>query len=641
LQVPIMKSAVEGLLRPVFTLGAVYLVLSTVLRVVLWWQFGRDAEVGAVTLPWILVSGSVNDAVQLLYLLLPYTLYLTLLPPRWHASVPGRVVLMIGFAVASFALLYLMAVEYYFFEEFDARFNLVAFDYLAYPTEVIGDIRDAYPVTTYVIVCGVTALAITYAVRSRIKVSAGSGLPFRSRGAVLAAHVAAVVLAAGLYSTRTLAFADNRVANEIAINGVSSFFEAARTSEIDYHTYYATIDSGDAFKTTVDALDQGQGTYTRLDEGRLTRRHPGRPDGLGRLNVVVVVEESLGAEFSGRYGASESATPEIDALAERSLLFTNAYASGTRTVRGLEALTASFPPIPSVSILRRPGNESIANWGSVMRGHGYSPSFLYGGYGYFDNMNYFYSNNGFRVIDRNEIPDPVFENIWGVSDEDLFRKTLEHLDAEHATGQPFFTMIMTTSNHKPFTFREGVPGVPASGGGRRAGVRYADFALARFLEDAAQHPWFEDTLFVIVADHGARVYGRAEIPLETYRIPLLMYAPAHIEPHAVDTLTGQIDVAPTVLGLLGLPYEAPFFGQDVLALPPDSSRIAFFSHNHDVAVLRDGRLAVLGLHGKHTTVGWDPDNRSYQKLAEDPALERLGISIFQTAYEQFRAHTYE
>jgi phosphoglycerol transferase MdoB-like AlkP superfamily enzyme len=310
-------------------------------------------------------------------------------------------------------------------------------------------------------------------------------------------------------------------------------------------------------------------------------------------------------------------------------------------VRGLEALTTSFPPIPSVSILRRPGNENIANWGRVMDGLGYRSSFLYGGYGYFDNMNYFYGHNGFSVHDRREIEAPRFENIWGVSDEDLFDLTLAHLDAEHATGEPFFAIVMSTSNHKPFTFREGVPGVPASGGGRAAGVRYADFALGQFIENARAHPWFDDTVFVLVADHGARVYGRAEIPLETYRIPLLVYAPKHIEPATVETLTGQIDVAPTVLGLLGLPYEAPFFGQDVLALAPDAERVALFSHNHDVAVLEDRRLAILGLHGKTSTVAWDPAEASYTPLPEDPALEQLGIAIFQTAYEQFRAHTFE
>ena len=636
-----MTRVVGGLLRPVAALGTVYLVLSLGLRVVLWWRFGREAEVTLGQLPGILLAGSINDLVQLAYLLLPFTLYLTLLPQRWHASKAGRCVLMLGFGVASFALLYLVTVEYFFFEEFDARFNLVAFDYLAYPTEVFGEIRDAYPVTTFVLIAAPIAASLTYALRQRIVTPAAIRLPLRPRGVVLAAHVLAVLTVAGLYSTRSLAYADNRVANEIAINGISSFFEAVCTHEIDYYAYYATIDPAAAFDRVVASLRAGSGEFTRLDERRLTRHHAGRPDGLRRLNVVAIVEESFGAEFSGTYGAAESLTPAFDALASRGLLFTTAYASGTRTVRGLEALTTSFPPIPSVSILRRPGNEGIANWGRVMNDLGYRSSFLYGGYGYFDNMSYFYSHNGFAVHDRREIENPRFENIWGVSDEDLFDLTLAHLDAEFATGRPFFAMVMTTSNHKPFTFREGVHGIPAAGGGRTAGVRYADFALGQFVANAESHPWFTDTVFVIVADHGARVYGRADIPLETYRIPLLVYAPAHIAPASVDTLIGQIDVAPTVLGLLGLPYDAPFFGQDVLTLPPDAQRVAYFSHNHDIAVLRGERLAVLGLHGTRRTVSWDPQHQSYSPTADDPELEQLGIAVFETAYEQFHAHTYE
>lgn len=165
--------------------------------------------------------------------------------------------------------------------------------------------------------------------------------------------------------------------------------------------------------------------------------------------------ESFGAEFSRLYGSPRDLTPNFDAFAQRGLWFSNAYASGTRTVRGLEALAASFPPIPTVSILRRPGNDGIATWGRVMRELGYETSFLYGGYGYFDDMNAFYAGNGFQVLDRNDIEQVRFENIWGVSDEDLFDLALRHASEQHAGGKPFFSIVMTTSNHKPYTFRPG------------------------------------------------------------------------------------------------------------------------------------------------------------------------------------------
>jgi phosphoglycerol transferase MdoB-like AlkP superfamily enzyme len=255
-------------------------------------------------------------------------------------------------------------------------------------------------------------------------------------------------------------------------------------------------------------------------------------------------------------------------------------------------------------------------------------------------MNYFFENNGFSVLDRNDMERVRFENIWGVSDEDLFDRALAYYDERHSTGKPFFSLVMTTSNHKPFTFRDGVPGVPASGGGRAAGVRYADFALGYFLEEARKHDWFSNTLFVVVADHGARVYGKAEIPLRQYEIPMMFYAPAHLAPGMIETLTTQIDIAPTVLGLLGLEYEAPFFGTNVLACAP-CEQVALFSHNHDVAAFRDGKLAVLGLGKRQQVLAYDRTLDSYRPVAPDPQLLDLTIAIYQTAYEQFQAHTYE
>lgn len=627
--------------RPLFTAAALYLALSLLLRLVLWWKFGRAANVEVAALSWILSAGIINDIVVLVYLLLPFTVYLASLPARWHSSQAGRLLLLTGFALTCVGGLYLMTIEYYFFEEFDARLNLVAVDYLMYPTEVIGNIRDAYPVTAVLIITVTLALCFTFVLGRRLTVPADTGaLPWRALGAVIAGHALLAGLLAAAISTRGIVFSGNRVANELALNGISSLFEAARTSEIDYYAYYRSGDPQQAFGRLVAELRKGGGEFTRVPEGRLTRRFPARPDGLGKLNVVVVVGESFGAVYSGSYGAAKTYTPEFDRLARQGMLFHNAYASGTRTVRGLEAITASFPPIPSVSILRRPGNENIATWGSVMRGHGYRTSFLYGGYGYFDNMNYFYAHNGFEVIDRTQMANPVFQNVWGVSDEDLFRSTVTHLDAQYATGQPFFAIVMTTSNHKPYTFREGVPGVPVKGGGRKGGIRYADFALGEFVRAARSRPWFANTLFLIVADHGARIYGKTEIPLKSYRIPLLFYSPAHIAPEVVETLTGQIDIAPTVLGILGLPYEAPFFGQDVLSSLP-GPRIALFSHNHDVAVLRDGKLVVLGLHKTVHTFLYDTTTDRYTPTADDQDLTEVALTYFQTAYEQFRTHRFE
>ena len=625
---------------PVYVLSAFYLTLGSVLRVVLWWAYGREGGVQLAALPGILCAGVVNDAVQSLYFFAPFALYIFLLPDVLYRSRVNRWVLTVGSLVTIFALIYLAFVEFYFFQEYDARFNIVAFDYLMYPTEVVGDIWDTYPVVTIALVSTLLTIATFSLIHEHLRMGLAYSAHMGKRLVPFLAHALLLAAAVLWWRTDTLSFSQNRIANELAQNGHSSFFQAAETNEIDYDKYYKTGDRAANVARLVKFLEAGGGRFVRLADGRLDREFDPNPAGLGRLNVIVVSSESFGAEFSRLYGSTADLTPNFDTFAQRGLWFRNTYASGTRTVRGLEAISASFPPIPSVSILRRPGNENIATWGKVMREHGYRTSFLYGGYGYFDNMNYYFGSNGFDVIDRSSINKPRFENIWGVADEDLFDRALQHFDEVSRDKQPFFSIIMTTSNHKPFTFRPGVPGVPQRGGGRTAGVRYADFALGYFLRAAEQHAWFKDTIFVVVADHGARVYGAADIPLKTYEIPLMVYAPQHLAPRRVDTLMGQIDIAPTVLGLLGFGYQAPFFGQDVLR-HPDAPRIALFSHNHDIAILQGDRMVVFGLHKSERTLNYDRAANQYTPAPPDRELADLGIAYYQTAFELFRAHRYE
>lgn len=621
----------------------VYLVLGFASRLILWAKFGFDADVSALSLPFLMFAGLVNDFAESLYLFAPFALYILLLPDRWFRKRWNRAAIYTGTLVCSVGLLYLAATEYFFFEEFDARFNLVAFDYLAFPGEVFTDIWEAYPVVQVLLAAITLGAIITYALRPWLEVGHVETVRFRERLVLFLPYSALLLLAIAYYPTDALSLSANRVENELLQNGHSSFFLAARTSDIDYESHYLSRPPATNHALLHDQL-AGEGVqFTQLAAGRLSRSHAARTDGLGRLNVVVVSSESFGAEFSKLHGSAKDWTPNFDAYAEQGLWFANTYASGTRTVRGLEAITASFPPIPTVSILRRPGSTGIATWGSVMQGLGYHTSFLYGGYGYFDNMNAFYEGNGFEVIDRSDIQNVRFENIWGVSDEDLFDRAIQHFGQEFAAGQPFFSIVMTTSNHKPFTFRPGLEseGIKAEGGGRQAGVRYADYALGYFLREAAKQPWFDNTLFVVVADHGARVYGKAAIPLETYEIPLMFYAPKHLAPRQVDTLMTQIDIAPTVLGLLGLPYEAPFFGIDVLNRPAGQPRIALFSHNHDVAILRDDDLVVMSLGKTSQAYRYDRAQGTFTAKSDDTNLLPLGIAYFQTAAELFKTHDYK
>ncbi|MBU1139620.1 MAG: sulfatase-like hydrolase/transferase [Proteobacteria bacterium] len=639
-----------GRFIPLYWLGLFYLLVSFLLRLVLFVAFGPPATVPLWHLPPVLGLGLINDMIQLLYLLTPLSLYLLLTPQRIYNSFPGRLIVRMAMWLVIFGMLYLTAVQFFFFQEYDARFNLVAVDYLIYPHEVFVNIWQSYPVGRVLIVMATLSSLIMLFLWKVIENSMAEKTLFTQRLRIVAVHVALLGIAVIGFRTHSLDFSDNRVTNELSANGLSSLFQAFHTNNLDYNYYYITGDQQSAIERLTKQLGAGGGSFKKQGEDWLTRSFAGRANGLGELNVVVIVEESLGCEHVDSCGKGldidsalaengGSRTPFLDNLARQGLFFNRAYATGTRTVRGLEAISASFPPIPSESIIKRPGNDNIATWGQVMRKNGYHTSFLYGGYGQFDNMNSFFAENAFAISDRLDIEEPEFTNIWGVSDQDLFRHALGYFDNLSGSGKPFFSIIMTTSNHSPYTFPSGIEGIPAKDGGRTAGVRYADYALGEFFEKAAAHSWYANTLFVVVADHGARVYGKEQIPMSSYEIPLLIMAPGHIQPRQINTPVSQIDIAPTVLGLLGLSYEAPFFGQDVLA-HNDASRILLLNHNHDVALYRDEQLVVLGLRNSVKTYNYLLGSSKFNDIANNRDLTELAVSYYQNAFNLFREHMY-
>lgn len=593
--------------------------------------------------------GVLNDLVTLCALLAPLSLYLFILPKKIHQSFVGKVLLAGIIWVEFFAILYLSVAQYYFFKEFNSRFNLVAVDYLIYPHEVFGNIVASYHVVSFLIIVAVYASVALSLYWNLLKKTSVPQESLAKRGGRLTVHAVLTVLCLSIFSTHSLDFAQNRIVNEITADGISSFFEALHTNHLDYNALYRT---GDA-QILSGLLKKELATDTSRSQPSgpgLNRVSTGASQGLGKLNVVVIVEESFGCEQVDACGqgldidaavaaSSGRLTPELDELARQGLFFTKAYATGTRTVRGLEAITASFPPIPSESIVKRPGNDHMATWGKVMQENGYHTSFLYGGYSQFDNMKSFYAGNGYAVSDRLDIEHPRFTNIWGVSDQDLFDHARTYFDQRTASGTPFFSIIMTTSNHSPYTFPAGIDGVRPHGGSRVDGIRYADHALGEFFKKSKDAPWYDNTLFVVVADHGARVYGSERIPLQSYEIPLLIMAPGRVQPQQVSGPISQMDIAPTVLGLLGLPYEAPFFGQNAFAAN-EQSRVLLFNHNHDVALYQDGTLAVLGLNNSLHTYRCRLGTDRLEEIANDNRLADLAAAYYQTAFNLFARHAY-
>ncbi|MBA4264146.1 MAG: sulfatase [Comamonadaceae bacterium] len=281
-------------------------------------------------------------------------------------------------------------------------------------------------------------------------------------------------------------------------------------------------------------------------------------------NLVIVLEESLGAEFVGALGGLPL-TPNLDRLAQEGLWFDQLYATGTRSVRGIEAVVASYPPTSSVSTVKLAKSQrDFFTLASFLKGQGYTSTFFYGGESHFDNMRGFFMGNGFdQVLDQHDMPDTAFMATWGASDGDVMDRAHQHFLLQPA-DKPFFGLIFTSSNHAPFEFPDGqielhdTPQATVNNA-----VKYADHALGRFIEQAKASPYWANTLFLVVADHNSRVYGQSLIPIERFHIPGLILGGAIERPQRISTVASQIDLAPTLISLMGLSGEHPLIGRDL------------------------------------------------------------------------------
>ncbi|MDB6057849.1 MAG: Sulfatase, partial [Verrucomicrobiales bacterium] len=320
-------------------------------------------------------------------------------------------------------------------------------------------------------------------------------------------------------------------------------------------------------------------------------------------------------------------------LSTEGFFFDNVYADGNRTVRGFEGVLSSFPPLPGDSIVKRDHSENVETIARVLKRDGYDTMFLYGGRGVFDGMRAFTVQNGYdRFIEQKDFSNPTFTTIWGVCDEDLYNRTLEELKKSSATQKPFLATVLSVSNHKPYLYPPGRIAEDPRAQKREHAVKYTDWALGQFFDAAKKEPFWTNTVFVVVADHGARVYGKQTIPIHSYEIPLLVLGPAAVNsPSRHSELGCQLDVAPTILGLIGRPYQSMFYGRDLLK---NGNRFAVLNHNRDIGMYRDGHLVVLNLKGGVEYFLGEPkgeDMKLSPADAVDVELEHDAIALFQTA----------
>ncbi|WP_396193981.1 LTA synthase family protein [Flavobacterium sp.] len=476
--------------------------------------------------------------------------------------------------------------EFFFWNEFGVRYNFIAVDYLVYTNTVIGNIMESYPVVPLFLSVGIITIGITYwIVKNSLYFLDNLPKSTDKIKGTVAYTVLFVTAVTVIPMLGDKANNDNVFVNELQANGIYKFAIAFKNNELDFDTYYKTLSSKKAFALLKKAM-QGTSNNSTL------RMVKSEGDEL-KKNVVLITVESLSEEFMTEFGNQKHITPFLDSLAEKSLQFTNLYAVGNRTVRGLEAVTLCLPPSPAESVVKRKDNKNKFSTGSIFKGKGYTVKYFYGGDAYFDNMEDFFGGNGYEIIDKKSFqPQEItFQNIWGVCDEDMYRKAIQEMNQEAKQNRPFFNHIMTVSNHRPFTYPEGKIDISSKSKSRNGGVKYTDYALKQFFSMAQKQTWFKNTVFVIVADHCASSSGKTELPLEKYRIPALVYAPGFIAPKHVPTLMSQIDLMPTVMGLLNFSYESKFFGQDVFQ--SDYQARAFIATYQDLGLIKNNVLTIL------------------------------------------------
>ncbi|WP_421497763.1 LTA synthase family protein [Flavobacterium columnare] len=534
--------------------------------------------------------------------------------------------------------------EFFFWNEFGVRYNFIAVDYLVYTNEVIKNIMESYPIIPLFTGVGLITAFFTYKIVKTSEVFLKNLPSFQDKVKSTIVYVFLILIST--FSISILAkqeTSSNVFANELQASGLYRFYLAFMNSELDYQKFYKTIPEEEAFTLLKEQLGNlDNKTSERLIVSTLPET---------KKNVVLITIESLSADFMKCYGNQLNVTPFLDSLATQSTQFTNLYAVGNRTIRGLEAVTLCLPPSPGESIVKRKDNKNKFSTGSIFKQKGYTVKYLYGGDAYFDNMEDFFGGNGYEIVDKktfkpNEI---TFSNVWGVCDEDMAKKAIQVMNAEAKTGKPFFNHWMTVSNHRPFTYPANKIDIPNDAKSREGGVKYTDYALRQFFNKAKKQTWYNNTLFVIIADHCASSAGKTELPMDKYRIPAMIFEP--MKKGAINPiLMSQIDIMPTLFGRLGFRYMSKFYGQDVYSI--DYKPRAFIATYQDLGYIKNNILTIISPKQKvkQFDLVLQPSTLPkefqimYDEIAKnniDNQLVKETISNYQTVSQILKSKQYE
>lgn len=515
--------------------------------------------------------------------------------------------------VAVVLLVFLEAATPGFITEYDVRPNRIFVEYLKYPHEVMGMLWTGFKIHIF---AGLlfTVLAIL-GMRYWMQPWRSAQSTWSNKRLWIVWPLVLVLTAFGIRSTlghrpanpALFAITQDSMVNSLILNSgysviyaIYSLQHEAKSSEI-----YGKMDKADIFKLT-GAKDSELPTLTTLVPSA-KRDKP--------LNLVIILQESLGAGFVESLGG-KPVTPNIERLKDEGIWFEHLYATGTRSVRGIEAVVTGFQPTPADSTVKLSlSQKNFFSLASLLEKQGYITEFIYGGESHFDNMRSFFMGNGFQqIVDQKDYKNPVFVGSWGASDEDLLNKTHEQLMAHHASGKSFFTLAFSSSNHAPFEFPDGrIELYEQPKATENNAVKYADYAVGEFIKKAKASPYWKDTIFLIVADHDIRVRGETLVPVEHFHIPGLILG-ADVSPKRIKAITSQIDLPVTVLSLMGVSARHPMTGQDMSNIPEDYLGRAMMQYNYNfgwmeqtqpitdkgapnqVVVLREGKPAAFGVY---------------------------------------------
>ncbi len=627
-----MQNISSNRFRFINTTFLIFIVISFITRTTLLIKSIDMIDITFVQLIQVYLIGFFYDFIAISYLVIPFVIYILLLPQKlWQHKINKFMTYIFTF-ILLFGVVFYAFSEWFFWDEFSVRFNFIAVDYLVYTTEVIGNIRESYPMGLLLSIITIIAALIFFllykfdfftslfqdktTIKQRLKPALFYlGLP--------------VIFFISINQDFTK-ISKNQYNNELSKAGLYSLFAAFRNNTLDYETFYMTDDETKVLKNLRDIIQTKNSTFLNNNDIYREILNDSKEK---NHNVMMIVVESLSGKFLESLNGKKGLTPNLDALAKESMFFSNFYATGTRTVRGMEAITLSLPPTAGRSIVKRPDNHNMFSSGFIFKEKGYQTKFIYGGHGYFDNMNEFFSNNGFDIVDRTDFSDEedTFHTIWGVCDEDLLNKTLKEADKSYKQNKPFMNFIMTTTNHRPYDYPDGRIDIP-SHSGRDGAVKYTDYAIGDFIAKAKKKPWFKNTIFVIVADHCSSSAGKTELPLDKYHIPMIIYAPHILKPQVVDKIASQIDIMPTLFSIFNWSYKSKFFGKDILS--SDFEQRALVGTYQKLGLYQDNVLSILSPDKKiksYEVISQDIFRTKYKEIASDKKMKDNTIAYYQEA----------